>query len=148
MQLCKFTTIWTNLTDVTPTNLNTKFQINWTCSFREEDFLTKNRKNCPKKAIMHISPQFEQIWLRSSLGTSIPSFKSIGLVISEKKIFWPKIEKNCPKIQLCKFHHNLDKSNKVTPSNLHTKFQINQTCHFREDDFLTKNGKNWPKKYN
>ena len=55
-----FTTIWTNLTRVTPRNLHTKFQINRTCSFREEDFLTKN---------------------------------------------W----KNCPKIQLCKFHHNLNK---------------------------------------
>ena len=42
---------------------------------------------------MQISPQFEQIQQRSPLETSIPSFKSIGLVVLEKMIFDQKWEK-------------------------------------------------------
>ena len=81
-----FTTIWTKLTEITPRNLHAKFQINWTCSFWEKFFLTKNGKNCPKNTFMQISPQFEQNWQRSPLPTSILSFKSIGLKVSDKKI--------------------------------------------------------------
>ena len=103
-----FTTIWLNLTDVTLTNRHNKFQINRTCSFREEVYLTKNGKNWPKITIMQISPQFEKIWLMSPQQTSIRSFKSIGLAVSEKKCFWPKMGKIAPKTQICRFSSQFD----------------------------------------
>ena len=78
-------------------------------TFREKDFLPQNGKNCPKNTIIQISPQFHLIWLTSYLGTSVQSFKWIGLAVLEKMTFWPKTGKNSPKIQLCKFHYNFNK---------------------------------------
>ena len=46
-----FSTISTNQTEITPINCHTKFQMNWTCGFRERGFFTKNRKNCPQNTI-------------------------------------------------------------------------------------------------
>ena len=108
-----FSTVWpTNLNQVIPRDLHTKYQSCLTSSFQEDDFWTKTGKNGLKNTKLQISSQFEQIWLRSSLGTCIPNIKaaSVWPAVLKKKNFWPKITKISSKTQICRFHHNFNKS--------------------------------------
>ena len=81
-----------------PQMLPTKFWFNWLSSFREEDFKkwTNLKQELPVAGMfVNKSGRNEQSLQRTFHRCFLPSFSSVGKVVSEEKIFRNRPNKNC-----------------------------------------------------